>query len=58
MSCGCVYTVQEIAAILKVSSKTVYKMIHNDELQVLRIRGQIRITSKALELFLEGGQHE
>jgi excisionase family DNA binding protein len=58
MSMGCVYTVQEIAAILRVSKKTVYKLVHDGQLQFLRVRGQIRITSKALEQFLEGGRHE
>ena len=55
MSCKCVYTVQEIATILKVSEKTVYKLVRSGELQFLRVRRQIRITSKALEQFLEGG---
>ena len=55
MPCKCVYTVQEIASILRVSKKTVYKLVHDGQLQFLRVRGQIRITSKALEQFLEGG---
>ena len=52
-----VYTVQEVARILRVSSKTVYTLIHDGELEGIRVRGQIRITSQALERFLEGGQY-
>ncbi len=52
-----VYTVQEIATILKVSEKTAYKIIHAGELEVIWVRGQIRITSHALETFLQGGRN-
>ena len=58
MSSESVYTVQEIASILKISEKTVYRLVKNGELPILRVRRRIRITSKALEQFLEGGRHE
>lgn len=50
-----VYTVKEVALILKSSTKTVYNMIRTGELEAIWIRSQIRITSKELERFLEGG---
>lgn len=52
-----VYTVTEVADILKVSNKTVYNIIHAGDLHAVWVRGQVRITSQALEHFLEGGQH-
>lgn len=50
-----VYTVTEVADILQVSTKTVYKMIHSGEIPALRVRGQIRITHTALQNYLDGG---
>ena len=54
MSAG-TYTVKEIARILRVSEKTAYKLIRDQELPHLRVRGQIRITAKALDIYLQGG---
>ena len=50
-----VYTAREVAALLRVSSKTVYNLIHDGDLEAIWVRGQIRITSQALERYLEGG---
>ena len=50
-----VYTVKEVALELKVSEKTVYNLIHDQQIECIRVRGQIRITSKALNDFLKGG---
>ena len=55
MSENCVYTVNDVASILKVSTKTVYALIHDKQLKSIRVRGQIRIPSKALDVFLKGG---
>lgn len=52
-----VHTVQETAALLKISSKTVYKLVHDGELNAVRVRGQIRITAQALDEYLKGGNH-
>ena len=57
MSIGCVYTVPEVATVLKVSTKTVYKMIHDGELQAICVRGQFRITLQALTDYLRGGKN-
>lgn len=50
-----VYTVAEIARILKISEKTVYRLIRDQELPYIRVRGQIRITAIALDCYLQGG---
>lgn len=49
-----IYTVKEVAILLRVSSKTIYKMIHTTELECVKVRGQIRITSEALNRLLKG----
>lgn len=54
MRMNCVYTVREVASILKVSEKTVYGLIHDREIKCIRVRGQIRITSEQLNNFLKG----
>lgn len=50
-----VYTVDEVASRLKVSTKTVYTLIHEQQLKCIRVRGRIRIPSKALDDYVEGG---
>jgi len=50
-----VYTIAEIARILKISEKTAYKLIRDQELPYIRVRGQIRITATALDFYLQGG---
>lgn len=50
-----IYNVADVACILKVSTKTVYKLIHGQELNCVWIRGQIRITSEQLSDYLKGG---
>ena len=50
-----VFTVTEIANILMVSERTVYKLIHEQRLSAIWVRGQIRITSEELDKFLLGG---
>ncbi len=49
-----VYTTREIATILRVSNKTVYKIIHDGDLEAIWVRGQIRITSQALQRYIGG----
>lgn len=54
-----IYKVGEIAQILQVCTKTVYQIIHDGDLEVIRVRGQLRITAEALEKYIEGGtSHE
>lgn len=49
-----VYTVRDVAELLQLSTKTVYQIIKARELEVIRIRGQIRITDTALRTYLQG----
>lgn len=49
-----VYTVSEMAKILKISEKTAYRLIQDQEIPHIRVRGQIRITAKALDNYLQG----
>ena len=51
----CVYTVKEIAEMLKVSEKTVYSLVRDQLLECFWVRGQIRITSEQLHEYLRGG---
>lgn len=57
MSKNIVYTVKDVASILKVSQKTVYALIREQGLKCVRVRGQIRITSEQLDDYLKGGLH-
>lgn len=52
-----VYTAHEVAKLLKVSDKTLYRVIQAGELPVIWVRGQIRITAQALDEYLKGGNH-
>lgn len=54
MKIHCVYTVRDVAELLQLSTKTVYQIIKARELEVIRIRGQIRITDTALRTYLQG----
>lgn len=47
-----IYTVHDIAKMLKVSEKTVYRLVKDGEINVIRIYGSIRIPRIALEDYL------
>jgi len=47
-------TVPETAARLRVSAKTIYRLIANGQLPVVRVGSQIRIDELALEEWLQG----
>ena len=57
MHCKFVYTVKEVSDILRISTKTVYQIIKSGELCSIRVRSQIRITSSALEKYIQGGEN-
>lgn len=48
-----VYTPDEIAAVLRVTKKTVYKLIKSGELPVLRVGSLFRITEDQLQSYLQ-----
>jgi excisionase family DNA binding protein len=51
-------TVSEVADVLRVSSKTVYRMIMSEEIGYLKVLGGYRITRKHFEDFLQKNTHE
>ena len=51
-----VYSVREAAAILKTSRQQVRKMIQSEELPAVKVGREWRITSDALQEFLEQGE--
>ena len=51
-----VYSVKEAAAILKTSRQQVRKMIQSEELPAVKVGREWRITSDALQEFLEQGE--
>jgi len=56
-----VYTVTEAAHVLRVSSKTIYRLIEENSIKCVRIRGSIRITQQAIDDYINQGgskQHE
>ena len=52
-----VFTVSEIAEVLRISTKTAYKLIQEQSMPYIRVRGQIRITAHALDNYLRGDNH-
>ena len=53
----CVYTVKQVANILHISPKTMYQIVRDRQITVIRVRGQIRITSTALDDYIRGGNN-
>ena len=51
-----VYSVKETAAILKTSRQQVRKMVQSEELPAVKVGREWRITSDALQEFLEQGE--
>lgn len=45
-------SVGEVVRILGISERSVWRMIHDDELPVIRLRGCLRIHSKDLERYI------
>lgn len=51
-----IYTVEEVARLLKVSKLTVYDLIKKDELEAYRVGRQMRIERTALEAYKQRGR--
>jgi excisionase family DNA binding protein len=47
-----VYTIEEVAKLLKISTDTVRKMIADKELDAVKVRGQWRIKKKSVDRLL------
>ncbi len=50
------YTLEEVASILRVSIQTVRRMISSGELQAIKVKGQWRIRKDVLEAYIEAQQ--
>ena len=49
-----VYTVQQVAEMLQISTKTMYAIVKSKDIDSITVRGQIRITNTALQAYLQG----
>jgi excisionase family DNA binding protein len=49
-----IYTIEEVADILKVSQQTVRKLIREKKLRTVRVGVQIRIRQSEIDRFLSG----
>jgi len=47
-------TVAEVAAIMRVSKMTVYRLVHSGELPAVRVGRSFRVPEKAVHSYLEG----
>ena len=47
-------TVAEVAAIMRVSKMTVYRLVHNGELPAVRVGRSFRVPEKAVHAYPEG----
>jgi excisionase family DNA binding protein len=47
-------TVAEVAAIMRVSKMTVYRLVHSGELPAVRVGRSFRVPAKAVHDYLEG----
>lgn len=47
-----VYTIEEVARILKVSTDTIRRMITDGELEAVKVRGQWRIKKESVDKLL------
>ena len=48
-----VLKLKDIAALLKVSEKTIYSMVQTGELPAFKVRGQWRFSRKDLEVWID-----
>jgi len=52
-----VFTLKEVAALLKVGEKTVYTMAQSGELPAFKVRGQWRFVRKDIESWIQEQRH-
>ena len=50
------YTIEEVARILRVSGRTVYRLVERGEIRALRVGDLYRISQEALDAFIRGEQ--
>lgn len=47
-------TVAEVAAMMRVSKMTVYRLVHSGELPAVRVGRSFRVPENAIEAYLQG----
>jgi excisionase family DNA binding protein len=52
------YTVEEVAQLLRVSARTVYRLVERGELRALRVGDLYRISQENLDSYLRGERPE
>ncbi|GAA1138697.1 hypothetical protein GCM10009583_05450 [Ornithinicoccus hortensis] len=50
-------TVAEVAAVMRVSKMTVYRLVHSGELPAVRVGRSFRVPEKAVDEYLRGSYH-
>lgn len=50
-------TVAEVAAVMRVSKMTVYRLVHSGELPAVRVGRSFRVPEKAVDDYLRGSYH-
>lgn len=48
-----IYTIEQVAEILQVSDRTVYKLVNEGELRAKKVGNMFRISERALQEFME-----
>jgi len=48
-----IYTIKEVADILRVDYMTIYRMVKDYEIKAVKVRGQWRITEDALNEYMK-----
>ena len=51
-------TVAEVAALMRVSKMSVYRLIHAGQLEAVRFGRSFRVTEKAVDAYLKGSYYE
>jgi excisionase family DNA binding protein len=51
-------TVAEVAATLRVSKMSVYRLIHSGQLEAVRFNRSFRVSEKALDAYLQGAFYD
>ncbi|MDN5746265.1 MAG: helix-turn-helix domain-containing protein [Nocardioidaceae bacterium] len=46
-------TIAEVAAMMRVSKMTVYRLVHNEELPAVRVGRSFRVTEEAVNAYLQ-----
>lgn len=52
------HTVSEVAALLRVSKMSVYRLIHSGELEAVRFGRSFRVEQKAIDAYLRKAYYE